>query len=80
VIITNQSLKVSVNWKIRDVPITGVTKCEINKLFAFYLFTKEVVTAPSGHYKFYIGEGNNGHLITRILKSRGWWVPTEDIN
>ena len=28
----------------------------------------------------YAGDGNNGQLITRLLKNRGWWVPTDDIN
>ena len=35
---------------------------------------------PAGNYKVYAGDGNNGQLIIRLLKNRGWWVPTEDIS
>lgn len=41
---------------------------------------REVVPISSGNYKIYVGEGNNGQLIARILRNRGWWIPTEDIN
>jgi hypothetical protein len=44
-----------------------------------YLNTREAVPAPSGHYKVYVGDGNNGQLITRLLKNRGWWLPTDDM-
>jgi hypothetical protein len=28
----------------------------------------------------YTGDGNNGQLITRLLKNRGYWLPTDDIS
>ena len=34
----------------------------------------------SGKYKVYAGDGNNGQLVIRLLKNRGLWAPTEDIN
>ena len=32
-----------------------------------------------GKYKVYAGDGNNGQLVIRLLKSKGW-VATDDIN
>jgi hypothetical protein len=26
---------------------------------------------------FYVGRGNNGHLIKELLKKRWWWAATE---
>ena len=55
-------------------------RTEANRLFAYYLGLKEVTPIPSGNYKVYAGDGNNGQLVIRVLKNRGWWVATEDIN
>ena len=68
------------SWKSRDFPFTELPRVEANKLFAYYLGIKEVAPIPAGNYKVYAGDGNNGQLIVRLLKNRGWWVPTEDIS
>lgn len=68
-----------INWKIKELPFNDITKHEVTRLLSMYLNTREAVPAPSGHYKVYVGEGNNGQLITRLLKNRGWWLPTDDM-
>ena len=64
------------NWKIKELPFTDIAKYEVTRLMAMYLSIKEAVPAASGHYKIYVGEGNNGQLIARLLKNRGWWTTT----
>jgi hypothetical protein len=67
-------------WKSRDFPFLELARAEVSRLFAYYLGLKEVTPLASGNYKVYAGDGNNGQLVVRLLKSRGWWVATEDIN
>jgi hypothetical protein len=45
-----------------------------------YMFTETVAAPTSGYYKVYAGDGNNGQLIVRLLKNRGFWTQTDDIN
>jgi hypothetical protein len=68
------------SWKSKEFPFNELPKIEVNRLLAFYQGIKEVVPLSSGHYKVYAGDGNNGQLIVRLLRNRGWWAPTDDIN
>ena len=68
------------SWKSRDFPFSEFPRTEAQRLFTYYLGVKEVTPTPSGNYKVYAGDGNNGSLIIRLLKNRGWWVSTDDIN
>lgn len=37
------------------------------------LASKQIESYPRGSLTFYVGRGNNGHLIKELLKKRWWW-------
>lgn len=41
---------------------------------------REVESYPRNALMFWVGRGNNGHLIKEIVKKRWWWTYSEDKN
>lgn len=68
------------SWKSRSFPLVTLTKAEAILLFRYHLRILEVVPIVAGYYRVYIGEGNNGQLIGKLLKNRGFWIITSDTN
>ena len=55
-------------------PLDRVTNEDFTGLMRGYLGLSTVRPITHGHYRAYVGYGNNCNLIKKILKERGYWV------